>query len=68
MDECLELANRFYAQFPKVQTLGAFAKQGNYIGLAIMCKWMVLAINSDTAGMSIPYTFGNRTGGAADAK
>ena len=46
MDEALELANRFYAQFPKVCTLKAFAKQGNYIGLAIMCKRMVLEINS----------------------
>ena len=41
MDECLEFANRFYAQFPEVRTLEAFARQGNYIGLAIKCKRMV---------------------------
>ena len=49
MDECLELLNRFYAQFPKVRTLEAFARQGNYIGLAVMCKRMVLCISSHTS-------------------
>ena len=42
MDKCLELANCFYAQVPKVRTLESFAKQGNYSGLAILCKRMVL--------------------------
>lgn len=37
-DEALELANRFFAQFPKVRDRDAFARQGNYIGLAKMCK------------------------------
>jgi len=46
MYECLELANRFFSQFPKVRTLEAFARQGNYVGLAIMCKRFVLVINS----------------------
>ena len=48
MDEMLELANRFYSQFPKVRTLEAFARQGNYIGLAIMCKRMVLSVGTNT--------------------
>ena len=48
MDEMLELANRFYSQFPKVRTLEAFARQGNYIGLAIMCKRMVLTVGTNT--------------------
>ena len=48
MDEMLELANRFYAQFPHVRTLEAFARQGNYIGLAIMCKRRILSFAAST--------------------
>ena len=46
MDECLELSNRFYAQFPMVRTLEAFAKQSMYIGIAIMCKRMLLTLHN----------------------
>ena len=49
MDEMLELANQIYAQFPHVRTLKAFARQGNYIGLAIMCKRMVLSFAANTS-------------------
>ena len=38
MDEALELANRFLAQFPKARTLDGFANQGLFIGLAIKSK------------------------------
>ena len=38
MDECLELSNRFYTQFPLVKTMEAFACQANYIGMAKMSK------------------------------
>jgi len=37
-DEYHELGNLLFAQFPMVRTLEAFAKQCNYVGLAIMCK------------------------------
>ena len=46
MGEALKLANQFFAQFLKVRSLEAFACQGNYIGLAIVCKRMVLFINT----------------------
>ena len=46
IDECVELVNRFFVQFPKVRTLEAFTRQSNYIGLAIMCKRFVVAITT----------------------
>ena len=44
MDEALELANRFLAQFPKAFTLDGFANQGLFIGLAIKSKRLVKAL------------------------
>ena len=43
LDECMELANRFFKQFPKTRTLEAFANHGMFVGLAILCKRYVLA-------------------------
>lgn len=43
LDECMELANRFFKQFPKTRTLEAFANHGMFVGIAILCKRFVLA-------------------------
>ena len=50
MDECIELSNRFYTQFPLVKTMEAFARQANYIGMAKMSKRfmnIMMAMKSD---------------------
>ena len=46
MDECLEFSNRFYTQFPMVRTLEAIPKQSMYIGIAILCKRMLLIFHN----------------------
>ena len=42
VDENLEHWNGFYSMFSKVRTQLAFCTQGNWIGLAMMCKRLAL--------------------------
>ena len=37
-DEWLELNNKEFSNYPKVQTLDGMTRQGNYIGMTQQCK------------------------------
>ena len=43
MDECMELANQFFKQFPKTRILEAFVNHGMFVGIVLLCKRFVLA-------------------------
>ena len=44
MDEALELANCFLAQFPQARMLEGFVNQGLFVGLAIKSKRLVQSL------------------------
>ena len=58
MDECLELANRFLQQFPKMRSRETLAKKAYCVGLAKLCQQFILMLDKfDNAPEVVSYRF-----------